>query len=138
MANTKILDSVRNEPLWQDRDIRFDSQLRDLSLRKGEVIVEQFDRVEDTKGNSGDEGRLTISNLRMMWQSRAKPRINLSVGLSCVTSISNRTLHNKVITARMSPNLLINIFFIASRKIRCFTYNDKNNWHSIRVHLHSV
>lgn len=98
MATSKLADSIRNDPLWQDRDIRFDSPLRDLVMRKGEEVVEQFDRVEDTKGNSGDEGRLTITSLRLLWQSKAKPRINLSVGLSCITSISNRTLHNKVTT----------------------------------------
>lgn len=96
MAAVKLMDSIRSEPLWQDRDVRFDSPLRDLAARKGEMVIDMFERVEDTKGNSGDEGRLTITNLRMIWQSKAKPRINLSVGLSCVTSISNRTLHNKL------------------------------------------
>lgn len=77
-------------PLWQ-------TYFADChEIIAGEVVIETFDRVEDTKGNSGDEGRLTVSNLRLLWQSRSKPRINLSVGLSCITSIANRTLHNKL------------------------------------------
>ncbi|KAI1305892.1 Bardet-Biedl syndrome 5 -like protein [Halotydeus destructor] len=92
----QMLDSIKMDPLWEDRDIRFDSAPRDISLRKSEVLVDTFDFIEDTKGNAGDVGKLSITNLRMIWQSRSKPRINLSVGLSCVTSIANRTLHNKL------------------------------------------
>lgn len=90
------MEPVKSEPLWQDRDIKFDSGPKDLTLRKGESVIEAFDFVEDTKGNSGDVGRLTVTNLRMIWQSKSKPRINLSVGLSCITSISNRTLQSKL------------------------------------------
>lgn len=82
--------------LWQDRDVRFDVTLRDLQLRKGEKIVQIFNHVEDTKGNSGDPGNLNITNLRLIWQSKSKPKINLTIGLSCITSITSRSLHNKL------------------------------------------
>lgn len=93
---THLQESIKNEPLWQDRDIRFDCTNRDLSLRKGESIIEAFESVEDTKGNSGDIGTLTITNLRCVWQSKNKPRINLSVGLGCIISVANKSLHSKV------------------------------------------
>lgn len=37
-----------------------------------------MDAVEDSKGNSGDKGRLLITNIRLMWHSHATPRVNLS------------------------------------------------------------
>ncbi|CAG2162505.1 unnamed protein product [Oppiella nova] len=86
----------KTEPLWQDRDVRFDVPLNELKFRNGERIVEYFTKVEDTKGNSGEEGKITITNLRMIWQSKVKPRINLSVGLGCVSSLTNRTIHTKL------------------------------------------
>ncbi|RWS14300.1 DUF1448 domain containing protein-like protein [Dinothrombium tinctorium] len=98
-ANVGIIkqsENIRSEPLWQDRDIRFDASLKDLQLRKGERIVKVFDSIEDTKGNSGDEGKLTITSIRLIWQSKTKPRINLTIGFNCITSVTSRTLHNKL------------------------------------------
>ena len=91
-----IQEVIRSEPLWQDRDVRFDCNNKDLSPRKGERIVQSFIRIEDTKGNSGDMGSITVTNLRIIWQSGSKPRINLSVGLACILSIANRSLHSKL------------------------------------------
>lgn len=72
--------SHRYEPLWEDRDIRFDAAPSELALRPGERLIEAFARVEDTKGNTGEVGKLTVTNLRLIWQSLTKPRINLSIG----------------------------------------------------------
>ncbi|XP_054168632.1 Bardet-Biedl syndrome 5 protein homolog [Oppia nitens] len=91
---SKIND--KRESLWQDRDVRFDVPLNELKLRNGERIVEYFSKIEDTKGNAGEEGKVTITNLRLIWQSKIKPRINLSVGLGCVSSLTNRTIHTKL------------------------------------------
>ena len=91
-----LLESIPGEPLWQDREIRFDSSAKDLALRKGERLIDVFKSVEDTKGNSGDIGSMSLMNLRFIWQSKNKPRINLSVGLGCITSISSRTLQSKL------------------------------------------
>ncbi len=86
----------KNELLWQDRDVRFDVALQELKFRSGERMIEYFSKVEDTKGNAGEEGKLMITNLRLIWQSKVKPRINLSIGLGCVSSITNRTIHTKL------------------------------------------
>ena len=96
MAASTVQESIRSGALWQDRDVRFDCSNRDLAPRKGENIIQSFSRVEDTKGNSGDLGRLCITSLGIIWQSKTKPRINLSVGLGCIISIANRTLHSKL------------------------------------------
>lgn len=47
-------------------------------MRSGEKLVDRMDAVEDSKGNSGDKGRLLITNIRLMWHSHATPRVNLS------------------------------------------------------------
>ncbi|XP_076328100.1 Bardet-Biedl syndrome 5 protein isoform X2 [Tachypleus tridentatus] len=81
---------------WQDRDIRFDISPQELQLRNGENMIDKLDAVEDTKGNSGDRGKLFMTNLRLIWQSHSRPRVSLSVGWSCVTSISSRTVNSKL------------------------------------------
>lgn len=48
------------------------------------------ENVEDTKGNNGESGELTITNLRLTWACRASGRTNLSIGLDCIVQISVR------------------------------------------------
>lgn len=47
-------------------------------MRNGELLIDKLDMIEDTKGNAGDQGRLLVSNLRILWHSLSLPRINLS------------------------------------------------------------
>ncbi|KAH8038708.1 hypothetical protein HPB51_002852 [Rhipicephalus microplus] len=87
---------TESEGLWQDRDIRFDISNQDLQYGAGEEQIDRLPNVEDTKGNSGDKGTLYVTNLRIIWQSLARPRVNLSVGFNCVTGISTRTVNSKL------------------------------------------
>ena len=96
----------KQPPLWQDRDIRFDITARELGCRAGEQKLQTFHFVEDTKGNAGDYGRLQISNLRITWQSRSKPKINLTIGLNCVCAISKKQLHSELRGAYSSLHLM--------------------------------
>jgi len=57
------------EFVWQDREIRFDVPVVQLRPRKGEIVVDSINSVEDTKGNNGDKGNLLITNLRLIWFS---------------------------------------------------------------------
>lgn len=82
-----MLRNNRFEPLWQDRDIRFDASSSELHLRPGERIIETFGKVEDTKGNTGEVGKFTVTDLRVIWQSLNKPRINLSIGIVLKTLV---------------------------------------------------
>lgn len=50
-----------------------------MQLRMGEFAVDKLDLIEDTKGNAGDNGRLIITNLRIIWHSLLLPRINISM-----------------------------------------------------------
>lgn len=90
------MQKIKLEPLWQDRDIRFDVPSQELYLRNGEKIIESWLNIEDTKGNTGDLGKLTLTNLRLIWQSINKPRINLTIGLSTISTLTNRLIHTKV------------------------------------------
>lgn len=49
-----------------------------MQLQSGEVTVDKLEMIEDTKGNTGDLGKLIITNLRIIWHSLSLPRINLS------------------------------------------------------------
>ncbi len=58
-----------------------------LDLRKGEIEIDSINSVEDTKGNNGERGQLSITNLRMIWSSHKHPKINLSEFLRSRTSV---------------------------------------------------
>ncbi|XP_018496921.1 Bardet-Biedl syndrome 5 protein homolog [Galendromus occidentalis] len=83
-----------SDPYWQDKDIRFDITNPELAFGPVEILLDKLDLVEDTKGNAGDRGKLFITNMRIIWQSHAKPRVNLTVGWSCVTGISSRSVNS--------------------------------------------
>eukprot|EP00694_Reclinomonas_americana_P002755 EC788587.1.p2 GENE.EC788587.1~~EC788587.1.p2 ORF type:complete len:154 (+),score=43.56 EC788587.1:22-462(+) len=82
--------------VWQDREIRFDVPPPELSLRPGEKIIDAIDSIEDTKGNNGERGTLSITNLRLIWVSQKKANINLSVGYNCVIDITIHTANSRL------------------------------------------
>ena len=48
-------------------------------MTEGEVMIDSINSVEDTKGNNGIRGSLTVTNLRLIWVSHEQSRINLSM-----------------------------------------------------------
>ncbi|KIY91461.1 Bardet-Biedl syndrome 5 protein [Monoraphidium neglectum] len=79
----------RAEPeVWQDREVRFDLGPAELQCRRGEEVLDYLDCVEDTKGNNGEPGELTFTNLRLMWVCTRSRRTSISVGLDCITQIT--------------------------------------------------
>lgn len=52
-----------------------------MQMRKGEVLIDKLDSIEDTKGNAGDRGRMLVTNLRTIWHSRTMPRVSLCKGI---------------------------------------------------------
>ena len=71
-----------NDSVWEDREIRFDARSNLLSCRKGEMIVDSINSVEDTKGNNGERGSLIVTNLRIIW-------VNL-LSFSLASTVYNR------------------------------------------------
>jgi len=92
----KLSESVKNQRLWQDREVQFDISENKLKLRPGEKLITKFGQVEDTKGNNGEMGKLTITNIRMIWTANRYKRINLSVGLNNILSITVKSVHSRL------------------------------------------
>src|SRR5262245_20311509 len=67
-------EGKEEEYIWQDREIRFDCQFGQLKPRRGEVEIDSINSVEDTKGNNGEKGALSITNLRVIWCSHKEPK----------------------------------------------------------------
>lgn len=42
--------------VWQDREVLFDLPSAQMQCRKGEVVIDSINSVEDTKGNNGERG----------------------------------------------------------------------------------
>ncbi|KAI0210261.1 Bardet-Biedl syndrome-like protein 5 [Lamellibrachia satsuma] len=84
------------DTFWEDREVRFDISVAQLKMRSGEKLVDRLDAIEDTKGNNGDRGRLLVTNLRLIWHSQTMPRVNLSIGFSCVLNISTKVAMSKL------------------------------------------
>ncbi len=95
------------DPVWQDNEVRFDVDRHGLALTKGEYAVDVLNRVEDTKGNNGMEGSLTITNLRLIWMSSTNPSINLTLGFHCV---SNMSIHSSRSHLRGVTQSLVVVF----------------------------
>ncbi|XP_076670235.1 Bardet-Biedl syndrome 5 protein isoform X3 [Andrena cerasifolii] len=80
--------------MWQDREVRFDVSYTHMQLRLGEFAVDKLDLIEDTKGNAGENGRLIVTNLRIIWHSLLLPRINLSIGYHTVITVNSKIIHS--------------------------------------------
>ena len=52
--------------------------------------------VEDTKGNNGEVGRMTITNLRVIWVSEKSRRTSISIGYSCISNISVKSASSRL------------------------------------------
>ena len=85
-----------DDGIWQDREIRFDTKLDQLEMRSGELGIDSINSVEDTKGNNGEKGSLSITNLRLIWICHRNSRINLSIGYNAVVSINIRTANSRL------------------------------------------
>ena len=85
-----------DDGIWQDREIRFDTKMDQLEMRSGELQIDSINSVEDTKGNNGEKGSLSITNLRLIWICHRNSRINLSIGYNAVVSINIRTANSRL------------------------------------------
>eukprot|EP00967_Tisochrysis_lutea_P102135 scaffold153608_cov30-Tisochrysis_lutea.AAC.2 len=97
---------------WQDSEIRFDAPLSQLALRPGEVRarartessnrfssqfqIDGIGSVEDTKGNNGEKGMLSITNLRLIWQCQRNSKVNLSIGYGAIISLNIRNANSRL------------------------------------------
>jgi len=89
-------DGAAVDNIWEHREVRFDILVSQMKMRPGEVLIDKLDSIEDTKGNSGDRGRLLVTNLRVIWHSLTMQRVSLSVGYSCILNITTKTVNSKL------------------------------------------
>mmetsp|Transcript_7758 Transcript_7758/g.12410 ORF Transcript_7758/g.12410 Transcript_7758/m.12410 type:complete len:343 (+) Transcript_7758:83-1111(+) len=82
--------------VWQDREVRFDVAPSALELRRGEFLIDAMNSVEDTKGNNGERGELSITNLRILWTAQRNKRTNLSIGYNTIVSLNIRTANSRL------------------------------------------
>ncbi|EDQ88616.1 uncharacterized protein MONBRDRAFT_32801 [Monosiga brevicollis MX1] len=82
---------------WRDREVHFDIGNKLIALTRGEFVIDHLDQVEDTKGNNGISGTLTVTNLRLIWTNKKRSNINLSIGLRNVVSIQVKPVESKLL-----------------------------------------
>ena len=82
--------------LWQDREVRFDIESRDIRERSGETTLAYFDPVEDTKGNNGVRGFVRVTNLRLVWETKKHDNLNLSIGLKSIINSQQKQVVSKL------------------------------------------
>ncbi|KNC47702.1 bardet-Biedl syndrome 5 protein [Thecamonas trahens ATCC 50062] len=82
--------------VWQDREIEFSLPVQYVAPRKGEFIIDELDDVEDTKGNNGERGTLRVTNLRLIWFAHRTKKVNLSVGLKNIISMTIRSASSRL------------------------------------------
>ncbi|EEC05997.1 conserved hypothetical protein [Ixodes scapularis] len=81
--------------LWQDRDVRFDVSNQCSDARRY-ILRAHTNEVMTVLSLHTCTGTLYVTNLRIIWQSNARSRVNLSVGFNCVTGVSTRTVNSKL------------------------------------------
>ncbi|XP_076163679.1 Bardet-Biedl syndrome 5 protein isoform X1 [Ptiloglossa arizonensis] len=111
--------------MWQDSEVRFDISHTHMQLRLGEFAVDKLDLIEDTKGNAGDNGRLIVTNLRIIWHSLLLPRINLSIGYNTFIAVNSKTIHT--LQGRHTQALYILASFQNCRYEFIFTNQDSKS-----------
>ncbi|KAG9508818.1 Bardet-Biedl syndrome 5 protein-like protein, partial [Fragariocoptes setiger] len=82
--------------LWQERSLRFDLSQKDLALIRGEKAIGSLYPIEDIKGNLGQPGVLTVTNLRIIWQSVRQRKVSISVGLGTIVNAFPHTIRSRV------------------------------------------
>ena len=61
-------------------------------MRPGEVLIDRLDSIEDTKGNSGDRGRMLVTNLRIIWHSLTMQRVSLCEYYTSYSVVRHETI----------------------------------------------
>ncbi|CAD6991773.1 unnamed protein product [Ceratitis capitata] len=89
------MDSLSENLLWEDKEIRFDTPNVQNHLRRGEKVLDTIYHIEDTKGNAGDTGRLLATNLRVIWYSLSHKKYNLSIGYGRFVNTNTRSVVSK-------------------------------------------
>lgn len=75
--------------------------------------------VEDTKGNNGEQGQLTMTNLRLMWVSDKSHRTNLTLGYNCIVSINIKEASSRLRGTSSASSVSCQHVFGAQHRVIC-------------------
>eukprot|EP00904_Undaria_pinnatifida_P010836 jgi/Undpi1/6883/HiC_scaffold_21.g09359.m1 len=96
--------------VWQDKELRFDAAPGLMECRKGELVIDSINSVEDTKGNNGERGIGfgTVLNISIR---KAKSRLRGNTQALCITSKCNQSRFEFVFTSlvKNSPRLFTTV-----------------------------
>jgi hypothetical protein len=82
--------------LYVDREIKFDCKTKYVQLQPGEEEIDLIPQVEDTKGKTGEKGEMRITNLRLLWISKQKHDVNLSLGFNVIKDLFIRNANSVI------------------------------------------
>lgn len=111
--------------VWQHSEIRFEVSPDHIKCRRGEYSIDSINSVEDTKGNNGERGSLVVTNLRMIWVSHRRSRVNLSIGFGCVEAMHIKRAKSRLLGTTQA--LYVMTKFSQSRFEFIFTSLVKNS-----------
>ncbi|EDV94843.1 Bardet-Biedl syndrome 5 protein homolog [Drosophila grimshawi] len=116
------MDSLHQELLWEDREVKFDTPHLHNRLHIGEKILDTVCHIEDSKGNPGDTGKLLVTNLRIIWHSLVHKKFNLSIGYARIANMSTRMVH--LHTKNRIPSQALYILAISNETRFEFLFTD--------------
>ena len=73
------------------RNIKFDLDFDDEPASFEKYIAVSYN-IEDSKGNPGSLGHFFITNLKVIWQMKSDPSINLVIGLDSIVLVDVKTM----------------------------------------------
>ena len=90
------MNNDKSLTIWQDREVCFDLSFSLLKVRENEEEIDSINAVEDTKGNNGEKGSLTVTNLRLIWLAHKNPKVNLSIGFNNIVKTEIKTVKSRL------------------------------------------
>lgn len=105
---------------WQDQECRFNLSKTSLACISGERIVSQIHDFQSKTQLGSNSGSLTLTNLRLIWQSTSDITVNISIGLNTIQNIHSVTANNKF------QNYILLINCITKSKYFDFTFEIAN------------
>ena len=108
-------------------------------------------QIEDTKGNNGEQGQLTMTNLRLMWVSDKSHKTNLTLGYNCIVSINikeaSSRLRGTYLSLSSTPTSQVflggflqtwRLQMVLCRHHSSLVCLDKVSHLEVRIHLHQL
>jgi len=84
-GTSKPQGGYRPTEVWEFCEVRVNASQMALRTRSGERLLDSFCW---TPEYTGERGKLSVTNLRLVWMSSKDKRSNVSIGFDCVQSLT--------------------------------------------------